>query len=105
MAPFGLIFAMVVAKMYICQDPRAQVDILSSFSVISENPNGQKYVFFGNVRPSEVDRGVVKWLWFGTRWSSCPLGLCIGSQECLLYSYGGPVVEYALSFCQMSKVD
>ena len=37
-APFDLIFDVVVAKRYIYRNPRAQVDILSSFSAISENP-------------------------------------------------------------------
>ena len=32
-----------------------------------------------------LDRGVVDWLWFGRRWSYCPVILCEGSQEHLYY--------------------
>ena len=53
--PIVLSFCVKVAKMYIFQDPRAQVDILSSFwQVISENLSGQKYMFLVKIRPSEV---------------------------------------------------
>ena len=36
-----------------------------------------------------LDRGVVNRLWFGSRWSNCPLVLCTASQEHLLQSYVG----------------
>ena len=41
-----------LAKRFFCQNPRAQVDILSSFSAI-EKSDGRKYVFL-KIRPSEV---------------------------------------------------
>ena len=50
---------------------------------------GAKIGVFCMCHPSEVDRGVVNWLWFG-HWSSyCPPILCTVSQEHLLRSYIG----------------
>ena len=39
--------------------------------------------------PSEVDRGVVNWLWFSPLSSNWPVVLCRASQEAVLRRSGG----------------